>query len=317
MRKNLKLGIAGAAALAGGGFAAGLLHYSRLWIAPPRVLLEPPRCSGVEEAHFTSADGTPLYGLYLHAAAGAPAIILCHGYQRSIEETFALACDLHARGFNALAFDFRGCGRSGGRYTSIGYYEPLDIGGAIAWVRSRTGGQSPIGMLGVSMGGSVALMAAADYPEVGALVTDSAFSTLAGAIAQRFAGLRFPVLQIYRLSMLTAERLCRARAGDVRPVDAAPRLETVPVLLIHGTADAVVPYEHALHLNRALPGPHELWTLPDVGHTMARFVVPEEYTARVCGFFDRHLRATDVPGDEGPGSGADTDDARTACRRAS
>lgn len=290
MTRRHWLGLLSTTALAGGGFTVALRHFSRRWIEPPRVTLDPPVSGMVEEVLFTAADGTPLYGWYLRAGDDDPALVLCHGYQRSIEETFALGCDLRERGFNVLVFDFRGCGRSGGRYTSIGYYEPLDARGAVSWLEARTGGRSLIGMLGISMGGAVAIAVAAGCPQVRALVTDSAFATLRGAIAQRFATLRFPSLQLHHLSLRTAERMCRGRADDVRPVDAARRLRSCPVLLIHGTADDIVPYRHALELDAAIPAPHELWTLEGVGHAMARFHAPEEYVRRVAAFFSTHLR---------------------------
>jgi pimeloyl-ACP methyl ester carboxylesterase len=120
------LGVIGVAAVGAGGFLGALRHFSKGWIVPPRVVLDPPRCDAVEEVHFTSEDGTPLYGWYLQSGEDDPALLLCHGYQRSIEETFGLAFDLRERGYNVMVFDFRGCGRSGGRYTTIGHYEPLD-----------------------------------------------------------------------------------------------------------------------------------------------------------------------------------------------
>ncbi|MCL6567735.1 MAG: alpha/beta fold hydrolase [Meiothermus silvanus] len=267
-----------------------LRHFSKGWIVPPRVVLDPPPCDTVEEVHFASEDGTPLYGWLLRAGEDDPALLLCHGYQRSIEETFGLAFDLREHGYNVMVFDFRGCGRSGGRYTTIGHFEPLDARAALHWLVRRTEGRVPVGMLGISMGGSVAFAVMAGCPEVRALVTDSAFATLMDAVQQRFKPLRFPTRQLYHLSMRTAERMCGGRVHQVRPVDAARRIGDRPVLLIHGTADTIVPYEQALILSAALTGPHELWTLEGVGHAAARFCHRKEYLERVTSFFARHLR---------------------------
>lgn len=287
MRRTPILGGLGALAVVGGGFSAALLHFSRKWIVPPRVMLDLPGCESVEEAHFAAEDGTSLYGWFLRAGEDRRALILCHGYQRSMEETFALGCQLRERGFNVLVFDFRGCGRSDGPYTTLGYREPEDARAAIDWIRARTGA-GRVGLLGISMGGAVALTAAAGREDVAAVVADSAFATLEGAVGQRLAGLRFPMLTLYRLTMRAAERLCGGRVADVRPVDAAARI-TQPVLLIHGTDDDIVPYEHARDLDAALAAAHELWTVAGAGHTEARFRAPAEYLNRVGAFFDCHL----------------------------
>jgi dipeptidyl aminopeptidase/acylaminoacyl peptidase len=283
--------LVGAGTAAGAAFLAVLLQQSRRWIVPPRVVLDPPHCTLVEEVRFGATDGVPLYGWFLRGEEHAPGLVLCHGYQRSMEETFALGCELREHGFNVLLFDFRGCGRSGGPYTSIGYHEPKDLRGALAWLGERLGAAVPLGVLGISMGGAVALTVAAADPTVRAVVTDSAFATLRAAVETRFAPLRFPMLQLHYLTMVTAQRLCGGRVDAVRPVDAARRLHRCPVLLIHGTADSIVPYAHAQALDAALPGPHELWTVPGVEHAAARFHHPAEYLERVAGFFTRHLRA--------------------------
>lgn len=287
---NHKMRLAGAAtAVAAGGFSAVLLHFSRRWIQPVRVVLDAPTCDQVEETRFVSDDGTELYGWLLRAGRRDPALVLCHGYQRAIEETLSLGSELRARGFNVLLFDFRGCGRSGGKYTTIGHREPADALAAIRRLRELVGPETPIGMLGISMGGAAALSATALSQEVRALVSDSAFSTLVGAVQQRFRNKRFVSLQLHRLSMRAAEYIVKSRVSEVRPIDAARTIADRPVLLIHGTADQVVPFDHALELDAAIPGPHELWKLDGVPHAMARFYAPAEYVERVADFFRRHL----------------------------
>ncbi len=281
---------AGLAALSGVAAAAAFCGISRRWICPPRVIIEPPESDLVQEVRFTASDGVPLYGWLLRAGATDPGIVLCHGYQRGIEETLSLGFDLRCRGFNVLLFDFRGCGRSGGRYTSIGYYEPRDVVGALRWLSLQLGADVRLALAGISMGGAVALTAAAAAPQVSAVVADSAFATLRGAVDRRFHGLGPLRRLLYTVSLHGAQWQARARVDAVRPIDAARRLRYTPVLLIHGTADGVVPYHHARELEAALTGPHELWTLPGVPHAMARFRMPDAYLDRVSAFLDRHLR---------------------------
>lgn len=276
-------------ALAAVGFGAAVLWFSRRWIMPPRVVFQPPAEEHLQEARFRSTDGTPLTGWFLPGDPGRPALVLCHGYQRSMEETFSIGVDLRQQGFTVLLFDFRGCGRSGGRYTTIGDFEADDLRGAVRWLRRRLGGTTPIGVLGISMGGAVALRAAAECDDIGAVVADSAFAHLTGCVAQRFQGLRFPMLHLNILTMRTAERLCGGRVDRVRPVDLVARIAPRPVFFIHGTADGIVPYSHHEELLTAAREPKTAWSLPGSTHAMARLDAPAEYLARVSGFFTAAL----------------------------
>src|SRR3712207_416238 len=121
-----KLAALAAIGLGAGGVWATVVWFSRRWIAPPRAGFDAPHEEHVEVAAFEAADGVPLTGWLLHGRPPWPALVLCHGYQRSMEEPFSLAVELRDRGFSVLLFDFRGCGRSGGRYTTIGDFEPRD-----------------------------------------------------------------------------------------------------------------------------------------------------------------------------------------------
>lgn len=274
-----------------GALGAALVWFSRRWIAPPRVLFDPPNEDHAVEARFRSADGVDIHGWLLRGDPGQPALILCHGYQRSMEEPFGLAIDLRERGFTVMLFDFRGCGRSSGRYTTIGHHEPEDLLAAVGWLRAQVGQDVPIGVYGISMGGSIAIEAAARCPEIGAVVSDSAFAHLSGAVEHRFSTLRGLNLHAHRATMLIAERMCNGRVAAVRPVDAIGRIAPRPVLLIHGDRDGIVPLHHVEELYAAAEQPKECWVVAGSTHAMARLDAPEEYLDRITRFFQAALVA--------------------------
>jgi alpha-beta hydrolase superfamily lysophospholipase len=280
--------VAGLAAplLAAGSLGATLIWYSRKWIVSPRVVFDPPHDDHVEVASFRSHDGVVLHGWLLRGVHSRPAIILCHGYQRSMEEPFSLAVELRHRGFTVMLFDFRGCGRSGGPYTTIGHDEPADLVAAARWLRSRLGPNVPIGVLGISMGGAVAIEGAARLPDITAVVTDSAFAHLSGAMEHRFSALRGFKLHAHKVTMRIAERMCRGRVSDVRPVDVIDRIAPRPILLIHGSRDGIVPLSHLDELYAAANEPKAQWVVQGTTHAMARMDVPDEYVSRVTSFFD-------------------------------
>jgi fermentation-respiration switch protein FrsA (DUF1100 family) len=284
-----KTGALLAPVLAAGGLAGALVWFSRRWIVSPRVIFEPPREEYAEPVTFRTGDGIDLYGWLLHGEPDYPAVILCHGYQRSMEEPFGLAVDLRERGFTVLLFDFRGCGRSGGRYTTIGHHEPEDLIAAVSWLRRRLGPGVPIGVHGISMGGSVAISAAARTPEIAAVVADSAFAHLSGCVELRFSVLRGLNLYAHQATMRIAERLCNGRVAHVRPVDRIDQIAPRPIFLIHGGRDDIVPISHADELFDAAGEPKQRWILPEGSHAMARLDASDEYLKRTIEFFESSL----------------------------
>jgi dipeptidyl aminopeptidase/acylaminoacyl peptidase len=270
------------------GLAASVAAAGYLWVKPPRLLLTEPAPPGIhaEEVYFSSRDGLRLHGLYLAGQAGSPVLLLCHGYYRSLAEPFSLGCELNRLGYHVFLFDFRGCGRSGGRFTTLGYREVADVLGAVDYLHERLG-QRPLGVLGISMGAVAALRAAPDCPMIAAIVADSAYADLKDTIRHKTAEtLRLPFLVgLGWASIRVGEWLSGGNLAAVRAVDAAARFAPRPLLLIHGERDDYLPPDNAQRLFQAAGEPKELWLAPGSGHAMARLDHGREYVERVHAFF--------------------------------
>ncbi|MGH9449517.1 MAG: alpha/beta hydrolase [Terriglobia bacterium] len=144
-----------------------------------------------ENVQFTSRDGIPLKGWYVPAQApgGGPAlgtIVYCHGFHRSRIEMLPMAVYGHQLGYDGLLFDFRNHGQSGGKVTSLGYWERLDAEAAASYTVGHEQAPHPVILWGVSMGAATALMAAADDPEVNAVISDSTFLSFRGVIQHHY-----------------------------------------------------------------------------------------------------------------------------------
>jgi hypothetical protein len=122
---------------------------------------------------FQAADKTPLAGTF-YAPDGKsgriPGIVLAHGFAGARYPK--MAGHLAQLGFGVLAFDFRGYHDSGGeRGRVMPREQTLDIKGAVSWLAGRAEiDPARIGVVGSSLGGSVAIMAVADDPRVSACV---------------------------------------------------------------------------------------------------------------------------------------------------
>jgi pimeloyl-ACP methyl ester carboxylesterase len=165
-----------------GGLFAMLYRHAH----PPRVVSsETPSAlfTRYEDAAFTSSDGVSLTGWWFPGKAGMPAIILCHDLGSSRSNLMGLATRLAESEYPILIFDFRGHGASSGT-SSFGILEKRDLIGAIDWIGAHTKADGKrIGVVGIRMGAYASILAAAERPQVRALVLDSPYPDAASEFA--------------------------------------------------------------------------------------------------------------------------------------
>jgi dipeptidyl aminopeptidase/acylaminoacyl peptidase len=234
--------------------AAGFVGLSLLafWMAvrPPRltVPLRPEDLNlRVEPVTIHTADRLRLAG-WLVPRPGAPAVILLHGYPADKRDLLPLAAALHPR-FTVLLVDQRYFGESEGRATTLGYRERDDLRSAVDLLHAR--GLTPVGVFGFSLGGSVALLAAADDPRIRAVVAYAPFADLRDLGQELYAYLWVLREPFVRLLRVWARLFLGADVTRPSPAEAAARLH-IPVLLIHSRHDEQIPFRHAERLQQAL-----------------------------------------------------------------
>ena len=121
-------------------------------------------------------------------------------------------------------------------------------------------------LLGVSLGGAVALQEAPDDPRVAGVVAVATFSDL-----ESIARDRAPFIARggrVRQAFVLAEQEAHLRVADVSPVNAARRIQ-VPVLLVHGAVDHETRPVHSERVYAALAGPRQFLLVGGAGHNDA------------------------------------------------
>jgi pimeloyl-ACP methyl ester carboxylesterase len=226
-----------------------------------------------EEVSFQAPDGVPLSGWWVPAADARGTVVLIHGLNRSRIEMVKKTSFLNQKGWNALLFDLRHHGKSGGTVSSFGHYEKQDVHAAVEWARARSSG--PVVLWGVSLGGASATLAAAEDPSVAALVCDSSYRSLRDTVDHHMTLARSWTwwMRLVPSWPVGAEVLYwigrRGGGFDVDAVDiraAAARLAGRPALFVCNSGDQRMPAEIAFDLKAAAGDHARVLVVPGNSH---------------------------------------------------
>lgn len=211
-----------------------------------------PRDFGMsyEDIEFLSADSLHLKGWWMPAGgesamAGAPAgtIIYCHGQNRTRVEMLPMADIGHSLGYNGLAFDFRHQGASEGNFSSVGFWERRDVEGAVRYALDERHAARPVVVWGVSLGAAASLMAAAETPDIAAVISDSTFLSFEDT-ARHHWGLFFrgwPSFPMFNETMALIRWKAHFKPSDFDLRAAVERINPRPILFIGVEGDPRMP----------------------------------------------------------------------------
>jgi uncharacterized protein len=287
--------------------SAGLLSVAyaqtNTLVAPKRRLApRSPESVGIsiwEEVAFQTADGLTLRGWFVPPGRDGAVAVLAHGTAAHRGYLLPQAASLHRAGYGVLLFDLRAHGASEGRVSSFGIHEIHDIDASLNYLRTRSDVRHDrIALIGHSMGGAAALRSAARQPGVRALVVIAAVSSLEENLLHgvRHFSRAAAAFGVAPLILRLCEWRVGGRIADMRPIADVERLGTLPLLLIYGTQDALVPFTNGRRLQRARDHDTKLITVRRAGH---RSILNQEflsvYEAELLAFLDTNLRTTNAP----------------------
>src|SRR5271157_4776051 len=248
------------------------------------------------DIRFQSRTRVAIAATFFRGARPA-VIVLSHGYGDNQAQMLPYAEFLHQAGYSVFTYDMRNRGRSGGEAVTLGALESLDLISAVDYLTTRAdvdGGR--IGALGLSLGGSTTLLAAASDPRIKAVVDDSGFSDAPAVIESSFE--HFIGLPAFPFAPITVAIVGWRTGIDVnriRPVDVVARIAPRPLLIIHCMGDRVVPPVNSERNFKAAGEPKSIWRIPTGGHIEGHAVARPEYERRVIEFVDRSLAALPTP----------------------
>jgi uncharacterized protein len=237
----------------------------RLQYFPDRRLVDPAQAGmdGVDDLRLTTNDGETLVAWYVPAKDEHPLILYFYGNAGALVDRIPRFRALTASGYGLLATSYRGYGGSTGSPTQRGLMED----GETAYLEARARGYDGdrIVLMGESLGTGIAIALAATH-QAAALVLDSPYSS-----AVEVAAAHYP---IFPVNWLMFDRFRSDLAiGDVH----------IPILVVHGDEDDVVPIRLARRLFELANEPKTFMQVSGGKHLVLGLA---EVFPRVCDWID-------------------------------
>jgi alpha-beta hydrolase superfamily lysophospholipase len=230
---------------------------------------------GAQAITLTTADNNTIAALYVKRPHAQRIFLICHGFKHSKEYVSGFL-DLFPDD-SIFFIDFRGHGQSGGNRISLGLSEYFDVVAAADYIKKHISSTLPLYGLGISMGGSAVLRAAAAGVPFDAVIADSAPSSFKDTVACILQNSRNIPLPIGWLALTWYEFIMgQSLAGSCYKYYA--HLISCPVLIMHDSADHLIDYVHAEKIYNALGSLcKRLWTVSGTRHGKMHKQIPAEY----------------------------------------
>ncbi len=250
---------------------------SSLFFYPQKAHWDNPRLKQAtyEDLYFQTSDGLALHAWYLKARPEKKGTILfLHGNAENISTHVNNVLWLTDFGYDVFAFDYRGYGKSEGSPTIAGVH--ADARAALETILGLTqkAGERII-ILGQSLGGAIAVHTTANSPHknrIKTLIIDSAFSDYQVIAREKLA--------LFAVTWIFQYPLAALFADEHSPLKWMKRLAPVPVLILHGAKDTIVPPHHSRMLYDAALAPKDFWLVENAGHVQA--FASQEIKARLA-----------------------------------
>jgi uncharacterized protein len=221
-----------------------------------------------DDVYFVTQDGVKLHGWFVLGESGLT-WLWCHGNAGNISHRLENLALLHQElGVSIFLFDYRGYGHSEGKPSEKGTY--LDAEAALAYLNSREDvDSSRILYFGRSLGAAVAVELATRQPPA-ALILESSFPSVP-YMARRL----YPFLPVWPLLRTKYDALSKMTQIDV------------PLLVLHGDSDDIVPLEAGRKLFEAAQTEKSFYTIRGAGHNDTYLVGGQAYFDELRRFLQR------------------------------
>jgi hypothetical protein len=236
-----------------------LIFEKHLIYFPTRAHEVTPAALGLphEDVALVAEDGVRLHAWFLPVQEARFSLLICHGNGGNVSQRLDRVLLMRSHiAADTLLFDYRGYGASQGSPDEQGTYR--DARAAYRWLAARRGPERVV-LFGESLGAAVALQLATEV-EARALVLEAPFTSIPD-----MARAVYPFLPLWPFVRTRYDNL--AKIGALR----------LPLLILHGERDEVVPFAQGRRLFDAAPEPKRFQAIAGAGHNDVYVVGGERY----------------------------------------
>ncbi len=212
-----------------------------------------------------------LFGWLLPVEKATETLVILHGWGGNSELMLPIAVPFHKAGINILLIDSRNHGNSDSdSHSSLPRFAE-DLNKSIEWLKQSHPDKShKVAVLGHSVGASAVLFAASKNDDINAVISISAFAHPEWLMQRFLKSLHLRALRLPQFLIAFILRYIQWIIGhsfvEIASLHVVCDVE-VPILLVHGIDDTVVPIEDARAIIKNCPDPHiTLLEIDDAGH---------------------------------------------------
>ncbi len=222
----------------------------------------------LEEIWLPVDDTTTIFGWYIDSGPSSPVLLWCHGNAGNVSHRLENIRRLHQRGISIFIFDYRGYGRSTGVPSEAGLYQDA-LASYDYLIQQRRISFERLIIFGRSLGSSVAVEVAVKRSTAG-LIVEGAFPSIQAMADHHYYGL--PAKWILDVDF---------------NLDKKVRLLRVPLLVIHGEQDSIVPMAMGKQVFDAALEPKQWYVVKGAEHNDVPYVGGESYFLELDTFLHR------------------------------
>lgn len=251
-----------------------------------------PPVSAYQWESFTlqARAGGEFDGFFVHGNNGAT-VIFPPNFSAGRDSRLIEALPLVDAGYNVVVYESRRCAGMGP--ISLGYEEVDEVADVLDYLNNRDDvDPTQIGIHGYSSAGATAIMAAAQYPQIRAVVAVGNYADMDDLLADNSGGMSSVLVGLYRDGLkLGYWLMIGTPLKNLSPISVIDQIAPRPILLIYGTEEPGVDTSDDL---QARAGDNAtLWVIEGEGHGGYRDRA--DYSERAIAFFDEAFFANAVP----------------------